>query len=243
MEQKKLGVLGGMGPAATSLFFERVIENTVANKDQEHLDMVILNHATIPDRTKAILENDKQLFLDAVKKDFQIFEAADVHNIAIPCNTSHFFYDEMQEMTSINIINMIEETVRFIRQQYGPTAKVGILATDGTINTGIYQQECHKYNMKAHIPDVHVQAQVMQTIYDFKADKPVNVLGFERIISNMIEMERCDCVILGCTELSCIEISEHLIPYCVDAMQVLANEAILLSGKMLKKRVAIPNFE
>ncbi|WP_083443635.1 cysteate racemase [Ornithinibacillus contaminans] len=243
MEHKKLGVLGGMGPAATALFFEKVIENTKANKDQEHIDMVILNHATIPDRTSAILEDNKTDFLVAVQKDFDLFEAAGVANIAIPCNTSHYFYDDMQAMTSIHIINMIEETVQYIRDKYGPSAKVGILATDGTINTGIYQNECHKYNMKAHIPNVLVQEQVMRTIYDFKADKPVDVLGFERIITTMMEEENCDCVILGCTELSCIPVGDHIQPYCVDAMQVLVNEAITRSGKTLKKREVIPNFE
>src|SRR5690606_38481226 len=182
MNQQKLGVLGGMGPAATSLFFERVIENTVAHKDQDHIDMVILNHATIPDRTRAILEDNKEPFLEAVKKDFEIFEAAGIENIAIPCNTSHYFYDEMQSMTTINIIHMIEETVKHIRNKFGQAIKIGILATDGTVNSGIYQRVCHKYNMEAHIPDVHSQEKVMRTIYDFKADIPVDVAGFEQII-------------------------------------------------------------
>lgn len=234
VEQKKLGVLGGMGPAATSLFFDRVIENTVAGKDQDHIDMVILNHATIPDRTRAILEDNKEPFLEAVKKDFELFEVAGIDHIAIPCNTSHYYFDEMQAMTNIRIINMIEETAKYIRSNYGPNAKVGILATDGTINTGIYQNELHKYNMKAHIPDVHGQKQVMQTIYDFKADKPIDVPAFESIIQHMITTEDCDCVILGCTELSCIEVAASLLPYCVDAMQVLVNCAITYSGKERK---------
>jgi aspartate racemase len=237
MKQKKLGVLGGMGPAATSLFFEKVIENTKASKDQDHIDMVILNHATIPDRTRAILEDHKEPFLEAVKKDFELFEVADIDHIAIPCNTSHYFYPEMQAMTSIRIINMIEETVKFIRDTFGQTAKVGILATDGTVNTGIYQDECHKYKMKALVPNMQDQEKVMQTIYNFKANKPVDVRGFEQVIEKMINQEKCDCVILGCTELSCIEIATHLRPYTVDAMQVLANESIILSGKELKKEV------
>ena len=243
LEQKKLGVLGGMGPAATSLFFERVIDNTDASKDQDHIDMVILNHATIPDRTRAILEDNKEPFLEAVKKDFEIFEAAGVDHIAIPCNTSHYFYDEMQAMTDIPIIHMIEETVSYIREKFGQTAKVGILATDGTINTGIYQSVCHKHNMKAHIPNLQDQEKVMRTIYDFKADKPVDVQGFERIIAHMVQIEKCDCVILGCTELSCIEVSERLKPFCVDAMQVLANESIILSGKELKKKAVVSHLE
>lgn len=240
MKQKKLGVLGGMGPAATSLFFEWVIENTAANSDQDHIDMLILNHATIPDRSKSILENNKDPFLRHVKEDMKIFEYAGVDNIAIPCNTSHYFYEEIQAMTSINVINMVEETIRYIREHYGKGAKVGILATDGTVNTGIYQNGCHKYNINPLIPEVHTQEKVMQTIYDFKADKPIDVKGFEEIIHDLIDVEHCDCVILGCTELSCIDISETLRSYCVDAMQVLVNKSITYSGKNLKNRSTSP---
>ncbi|SHG01030.1 cysteate racemase [Ornithinibacillus halophilus] len=240
MKKKKLGVLGGMGPAATSLFFERVIENTVAHKDQDHIDMVILNHATIPDRTKAILENNKAPFLEAVATDMKLFEQAGVENIAIPCNTSHYFYEEMQAMTSIHIIHMIDETVKHIRSTYGESAKVGILATDGTINTGIYQNGCHKYNINPVIPEVHAQEKVMQTIYDFKANKPIDVKGFEGIINDLLSIHQCDCVILGCTELSCIDIEESLRAFCIDAMQVLVNESITLSGKDLKPHYKSP---
>ncbi|WP_036688914.1 aspartate/glutamate racemase family protein [Paucisalibacillus globulus] len=243
VKQKKLGVLGGMGPAATSLFFEKVIENTEASKDQEHIDMVILNHATIPDRTRAIIEDNKEPFLEAVKKDFEIFEVAGVDHIAIPCNTSHYFYEEMQAMTDIYIINMIEETASYIRENFGEAAKVGILATDGTINTGIYQHVCHKYNMKAQVPNVQDQEKVMRTIYDFKADKPVDVQEFERIVERMVHQEKCDCVILGCTELSCLELATHVRPYCVDAMQVLVNRSIILSEKELKKEVVVAHLE
>lgn len=82
----------------------------------------------------------------------------------------------------------------------------------------------------------------MQTIYNFKADQPVDVHAFEQIIAKLIEDENCDCVILGCTELSCIEISERWKPYCVDAMQVLVNESIIRSGKELKKRAVVSNL-
>ncbi|PAV31513.1 aspartate racemase [Virgibacillus profundi] len=234
MEGKKLGVLGGMGPMATSLFFEKVIENTAAKKDQDHIDMIILNHSTIPDRTEAILEQKENAFLKAVKKDFQILEYAGVSNIAIPCNTSHYFIKEMQEMTDVNIINMIDETVKYIHDKYGGNAKVGILATDGTINSEIYQNGCSEYNLKPVIPMGLEQEQVMNNIYNFKEDKPVNITEVETIIDNLINEEDCSCVILGCTELSCLELNEEVSLHCVDAMQALVDQSILLSGKLVK---------
>src|SRR5699024_1562718 len=117
MIEQKLGVLGGMGPMATSVFLDKLIKNTDADKDQDHINTVILNHSTLPDRTEAILEDKKLPFLNAVKTDLELFEVAGVENIAIPCNTSHYFYKEIQSMTSINIINMIQVTIEYIAQK------------------------------------------------------------------------------------------------------------------------------
>ncbi|MFZ3577044.1 aspartate/glutamate racemase family protein [Virgibacillus sp. DJP39] len=235
MEQKKLGVLGGMGPMATSLFFEQVIEHTLARKDQDHLDMIILNHATIPDRTDAILNKKETAFLAAVKKDFDLFEKTDVANIAIPCNTSHYFFDTMQAMTSINIINMIDETSKFIRETYGSDAKVGILATNGTINSGIYQKGCQKFGMEAVVPNEQIQSLIMEIIYRFKADESIDPSELDRIINELVFKEGCMCIILGCTELSCIPLSDEAEQYTVDAMRVLVEQSIIQSGKQVKK--------
>lgn len=232
METKKLGVIGGMGPQATSVFFEKLIENTEAERDQDHIDMLILNHATLPDRTKVILEGRSELFLDAVANDFKLLELAGVANIAIPCNTSHYFYDEMQQMTTVNIINMVDETVKEIHGRYGDGSKIGILATNGTISTGIYRTSCDSYGMKLYEPEPSLQQKVMDIIYnDVKAQKNVDPSKLESLIHHLIYEEQCQCVILACTELSCIELSDFYKECSVDAMEVLVNKSITLSGK------------
>lgn len=235
MESKKLGVLGGMGPVATSVFFNKVIENTDAKADQDHIDMVILNHATLPDRTEAILEHNEQPFLEAVEKDLAIFDDAGICNIAIPCNTSHYFISQLQAMTSINIINMVDETAKYIQERYGENAKVAILATDGTISTQIYQKSLEHYNLVPHVPNDMEQEQIMRTIYNYKAGKPVQLSDLETIVDNYIYNEGCSCVVLGCTELSCIDINRMVSVHCVDAMQILIARSIQLSGKNVKQ--------
>ncbi|MED3561067.1 aspartate/glutamate racemase family protein [Bacillus xiapuensis] len=232
---KSLGVIGGMGPKATSVFFDRVVENTVADRDQDHIDMMILNHATLPDRTEAILNGREELFLEAVKKDFKLLEFAGVSHIAIPCNTSHYFYDQMQAMTDIPIIHMVDETLKVIDQKYGENAKIGLLATKGTISSGIYEKECGKYKMQMYVPTEAIQKQTMDIIYSIKADKVIDPLELEEIIHQLIFDEGCNCVILACTELSCVKISEDAAKYCVDAMEVLVEQSIALSGGMSKK--------
>lgn len=235
MGKKSLGVIGGMGPMATSVFFEKVIENTVAGADQDHINMIILNHATLPDRTSVILNKTEDTFLHAVEKDLKLLESAGVANIAIPCNTSHYFYDKMQEMTGVNIIHMIDETCKTIQQTYGEQSKVGILATNGTVSSGIYEKGCNAYNMQLYKPNKVYQDQIMNTIYNVKSDLDIDVNVIENIIKDLIHNEGCSCVILACTELSCLKLSDDVTPYCVDAMDVLVERSIEYSGAVVKK--------
>lgn len=237
MELKSLGVIGGMGPKATSVFVDQIIENTAADRDQEHIDMVILNHATLPDRTSVILGNRGEVFLEAVAKDLKLLEMAGVANIAIPCNTSHYFYNEMQQMTHINIINMVDETLRVISSTFGEHCKVGILATNGTVSSGVYKKGCSKYNMELHVPNEVVQEHVMDIIYNkVKRNLPVEPTEFEGIINGLLVNDNCNCVIIACTELSLIPLRDEISKYCVDAMAVLVKKSIELSGKHLTAR-------
>ncbi|WP_026673804.1 aspartate/glutamate racemase family protein [Alkalihalobacterium bogoriense] len=235
MKQKSLGVIGGMGPKATSVFFEKIVDNTVANNDQDHIDMVILNHASLPDRTNVILENQSTQFVELLMKDIHLLEKAEVSHIAIPCNTAHYFIDELQTKTTIPIINMVEETIREIQRKYGKGSKVGILATNGTIRSGTYKKACEKYGMELVVPDEAMQNNVMSIIYtNVKSKLNVDSTETEAIIHHLHQNEGCHCVILACTEFSCIELSEEIMKDCVDAMDILVNRSIRFSGKQSK---------
>lgn len=234
MGNKKLGVLGGMGPMATSMFFERIIEKTKATCDQEHLDMVIFNHASMPDRTSAILSGDYGPFLANVRKDLMALETLGVENIAIPCNTSHFFMPQMLEMTKVPIINMVEETANEIKKRYGVGTRVAILATNGTIETGTYEKACVANGLEFVKPNAELQEAVMRTIYNIKSDVPIDKGQFEGIIQYMRDEEKCKCIILACTELSLIALEPEIAESCIDAMDVLVEKAILYSGGSIK---------
>ncbi len=237
MNSMKLGIVGGMGPMATSMFFERIIERTDASCDQEHLDIVILNHATMPDRTEAILSGDYDDFLTNMRRDLEILERIGVSNIAIPCNTSHFFMSQMKEMTGVPIINMVTETADEVLKRYGKGTRVGILATNGTIHTGTYESACEAVGLVFIKPETKLQEKVMQVIYDIKANLPIDVDAFEAIVQHMISDMHCDCVILACTELSLIKIGSDIAVFCIDAMDVLIEKSILYSGKQLKGKL------
>lgn len=232
MEQKKLGIIGGMGPKATAVFLDMLVDHTAAERDQDHIDMIVLNHASLPDRTSIILSGEKERFLGAVEKDIRLLEHAGVANIAIPCNTAHYFYQEMQAMTSVPIIHMVDETLQEIARRYGPGSKIGVLATHGTLKSGIYRETCGKYSMRYHDIEPAMQDDVMRIIYDdVKRDNNVSPDKLEAIIRDLVERSECQCVILACTDLSCITLSEAARAVSIDAMAILAKRSIERSGK------------
>ena len=116
-----------------SFYYARVIARTKAESDQEHINMIILSHATMPDRTQAILTGNKLPFLKAITQDARDLEMLGVENIAIPCNTSHYFLEDIQKSTSVPIINMVEESVRYVVEAHPKVKKIGIMGTDGTM--------------------------------------------------------------------------------------------------------------
>ncbi|MBR0085772.1 MAG: amino acid racemase [Lachnospiraceae bacterium] len=230
-EGKMLGVIGGLGPQATSYFYNDVIEHTKASRDQEHIDMVILSHATTPDRTRAILSGDDKALIASLTRDVKILEDLGAANIAIPCNTSHYYYDVMQSVTDVPIINMVRESVLAAIKKYGNVRKIGIMGTDGTISTGIYKKECDKLEVEAVTPSPDRQKDVMRIIYDeIKAGERGSKSLFNRVVDELID-DGCDAIILACTELSVYKKFHTVHDICLDAMDVLVKESILRSGR------------
>lgn len=227
---KMLGVLGGLGPQATDFFYNGVIEHTPANCDQEHIDMIILSHATTPDRTKAIVTGDDTALIESLTRDLQMLEAAGVSNIAVPCNTSHYFYEQMQAATSVPIIHMIRESVLAAKRKFGDVQRIGIMGTDGTISTGIYDRECAREGITAVHPSDKRQKDVMHIIYDeIKAGERGSRHLFRRVVEDLTN-QGCDVIILACTELSVYKRFHNVPDFCLDAMDVLIKEAIVRSG-------------
>ena len=232
MQEGILGVLGGMGPQATNTFYQRIIDRTQAESDQEHLRVLIWSDAKIPDRTAGILGGDGEAVFRQLLEGAKLLERSGCTVLAIPCNTSHYFADRLQEQLSIPIIHMIRETVGEIRRNGRRT--VGILATDGTVRTGIYQRELEAAGLAVVTPSDRLQKVVMSIIYDeIKRGETGSREKFGEIDAFLREAG-CDCAILGCTELSVFRTLHALPPFYIDAMEILAEQSILRCGKALR---------
>ena len=224
----KLGVIGGMGPLATVNFYQRVVLNTEAKCDNEHIDMIVLNHSTMPDRTKCIIENRKTEFLESIKKDFVILENIGVEAVAIPCNTSHYFYDEFKKLTDLKIINMIEETILEVKKS--GVKKISVFGTLGTLNSKVYEKYAKEYELEVkEVSEADKQA-VMDIIYNIKETNNLDNKQFTDILNRYCDDETVG--IIACTELSLLDVPEDI--NTVDALNVLVKRSIELSGAGVK---------
>ena len=224
----KLGVIGGMGPLATVSFYERVVLNTAAKCDNEHIDMVVLSHASMPDRTKCIIENKGREFLEVIKKDFKILEDIGVEAVAIPCNTSHYFFDEFKKFTSLRIINMIEETILEVKKR--GIEKVAVFGTLGTLNSKVYEKYANQHGLLVKEVSPEDKQAVMDIIYDIKETNCLDGRRFVDILSRYCDDETVG--IIACTELSLLDIPEDI--NTIDALNVLVKRSIELSGAKVK---------
>ena len=230
----RLGVLGGMGPQATNTFYQFVIDRTDARTDQEHVSALILSDSGMPDRTRAILGGGegREAVYRRLLADARLLEGAGCTCIAVPCNTSHFFLDRVQQYIGIPILHMIRETARLLASQ--GLKRPGILATDGTIQTELYQKEFSSVGIQAVIPSPEAQELVMSLIYDdVKSGRDGDPQKFAAIHEDLLS-QGCDCGVLACTELSVFADKHHLPPYYTDAMAVLAERAVEACHKPLR---------
>ena len=234
MEQYRLGVLGGMGPQATNTFYQYIIDRTAARTDQDHVNALILSDCQMPDRTGAILgsEADREAVYQRLLADARLLEGAGCTVIAVPCNTSHFFLDRVQQQIHIPILHMIREAAQVLTAQ--GRRRPGILATDGTIQTELYQKEFAAAGIQAVVPTPQAQKLVMSLIYDdVKAGRDGDPEKFAAIHRELLA-QGCDCGVLACTELSVFASQHHLSSFYLDAMAVLAERSVQACRKPLR---------
>lgn len=233
MKNITVGVMGGLGPMASVYFYKMVVDMTDATKDQEHVDMIITNRATTPDRSAYILGESDENPLYALVSDAKKLEAYGVDFIVITCNTAHYFYDKINKSVNIPILSIVEETVKHAKEN-GHT-KLGILATTGNIKTELYQEMCDRFDMKYFILNEERQKRVMEIIYDdIKSGKPADMDKFNKLIDYLKE-NGCDGVVLGCTELSILKNDNNLDgDFYIDSLEILAKQTILKSNRKVK---------
>lgn len=219
-----LGIIGGLGPMATAYLMQLLTQMSDAGTDQEHMEIVVYSKPSIPDRTQYILgKSDRSPVPEMVLAGRKLVEfGADL--IAVPCITAHYFHDELERQIGIPIINAITETVQCIEQE--EIDRVGLMATDGTIQSGLFQKELKRHNIQSILPAADGQREIMHMIYEeVKAGRAVDPEHF-RNVSDRLFSQGAQVILLGCTELSLIKRDFVLPAGYLDVMDVLARKAV-----------------
>lgn len=230
---KCLGVLGGLGPMATAYFLQLVVQMSDAKTDQEHFEVLLHSKPQIPDRTRFILGQSTENPLPAMEDMGRGLVSQGAELIAIPCITAHFFQDQLEAGIGVPVLNALEETALYLKME-GITG-AGILATDGTIQSGLFQDALGQQGIRSYVPESEEQALVMRLIYDqIKAGKPVEMSCFE-CASQSLFAQGAEVVLLACTELSLIKKDHRIGKGFLDVMEILARKAVLSCGNLRKE--------
>jgi len=236
MSEKAIGVLGGMGPEATLDCFGKIIQNTPASKDQQHLRVIIDSNPKVPDRTPAIIGAGESP-VPTIIKGCQALERAGADFIIIPCVSAHFFLDEIQQQSPLPILSIIDATAETIARDNPEIDVVGLIASTGTVKGEKFQTRLAKDGITTIVPDEHHQSRIMAAIYDIKNSQSKRsraditaalVAAADGLISR--KPDGAKGIIAGCTEIPLAMHQKHLpVPY-FDALTLLARAAIRKAG-------------
>jgi len=227
--QKTAGVLGGMGPDATVDFMAKVIAATPADKDQDHVPMLIDHNTSVPNRQTAILEDGPDPSAELARMGRRL-EAAGADFLVMVCNSAHAFAAELDAAVSIPLVSIIDVTVEVLSHDINA---VGILATDGCLASGLFQEAIESTGRKWLLPREPGVADMMRLINAIKAgDRGDEIAGrMERIARELVE-EGADAIIAGCTEIPLVLKPDRIGVPLVSSTDALAQKTVALaSGK------------
>lgn len=234
--RKILGVIGGLGPLATAYFYEKITDFTETAKEQEHLEILLYSRPSIPDRTAAILDKTAPSPLPGIIEAGRKLCAMGAEVIAMPCVTAHYFYGDYEDAIPAEILHMPREAAAFLRAK-GIT-RAGILATDGTVRSGVLAAALAEQGITSVLPSPDGQAAVMDLIYQYvKAGKTPDKSLFERVAAEL-RHAGAEALLLGCTELSLLK-RQGLESDCLDLLEVLALRSIEHCGGKVRADVKL----
>lgn len=230
MEEKVIGILGGMGPEATVSLFRRIVEVTEATRDQDHMRIIIDNNPKIPDRTPAILgrgESPVPMMVSTARN----LEHAGADFIIIPCVSAHYFIGLLQEAISIPILSIVDAVIAELGRNSPTLHKVGLLATTGTIIGGHFQRCLEDAGYVVKVPTPPDQEKlVMEAIYGERGIKAgfLSAENQERLMeaSRRLIALGAEGIIAGCTEVPLVLSQDDLSVPFFDSLLILAREAV-----------------
>lgn len=225
-----IGILGGMGPEATNRVCSLITAATPATKDQDHIPVITYNNSRIPDRVSG-LRGDGESPLPEMIRTAQVLEQAGADILLLPCNLAHAYLGDLRRAVRIPILDMIEETVKFIAANHPQCLRVGLLASTPTLEFGIYEEAFRSHDQVSLIlppPDIQ-ESKVMKAIYGAEGIKSGHKAGPHRLLieaAHSLADQGAELIVAGCTEVSLLLNQQNSPLGVIDPLQVIARVAV-----------------
>lgn len=224
---KAVGILGGMGPAATLDLVDKILRHTPATRDQDHLRILVDINPKVPDRVAAILgsgEDPAPVMVEMARG----LERMGAQLLAIACNTAHYYWQAVQDAVRVPVLHMIRETARYLAGLDSVPRSAGLLASTALIKVGLYQQALREVGIATVSPNDAAQEQVMRVIWGVKGgEDPRRLQSVLQFALDDLIAQGVECLIAGCTEIPILLpfVGDPGVPF-VDASDVLARAIV-----------------
>ena len=223
---KTVGVIGGLGPQATADFFNRVIRNTQAACDQDHLHVLIDNNPKVPNRNEAIAGTGPSPAME-LAKSAQRLQQAGADFLVMPCNTAHAFQNAITDAIEIPFLSIIDVTIDHVRRNFPEASVAGLLAADGCRQAGLYEQAYADLGLAMIKLSAARQAEFMQLVYLIKATgvSPETKKAMHELALILLS-EGAEFIIGGCTEVP-LTLTQGSLPVpLIDTTEILARHCV-----------------
>jgi len=229
-----IGILGGMGPEATVNCFEKLVKNTPADCDQEHLRIVIINDPKIPDRSGAILNNGPSP-VPVLLQNITSLKSSGADFVIIPCVTVHYFLEELLSQCDMPVLSILDAMSNHICRNHSQMKTIGLLGTSGTIQSGIFQKKLTAAGIETVVCSDPVQQQVMEAIYNIKNKNTrlshTDITDSLASAAKHLIQQGAQGIIAGCTEIPlALSAGDITVPF-FDSLLILARSAIRRAGR------------
>jgi aspartate racemase len=232
-----LGILGGMGPEATAFFFGKVIKHTDAAVDQEHIPALVWSDPAIPPRTDAILGTGPSP-LPSLLAGVRRLEKGGAGLLVMPCITAHYWTDEIRKAARVPFVSLLDETLAFVRKNLPGVRTIGLIASSGTVASGLWTATFAKAGIEVIAPKPTEQARVMDAIIGPGGIKAGAASGRPR--RTIVGMARrlvsrgADAIVAGCTEVPLVLRPGDLDVPLIEPMDIGARACVRRAGHALQ---------
>lgn len=219
-----------MGSRAGVVLLQKIIEHSPAETDQEFPEILFHNNAAAPDRTRAIVYHEASP-LPAILRSVEMFNQQQVDLMALACITSYYYYDAIVGYATARVLHPLQLVAEYLRKSYSKGCRAGLLATSGTLRTGLFQKGLEGCNVDiVTLSPEDQEAIFMRSVYMPNGFKSARISAeardlMDRSVRALLKND-IDIIIGGCTEVSVAYPSRHLpVPY-LDVLDLLAKKAV-----------------